>query len=829
MHLPVEAQMHTDASMPIRARIYITLIVLIGLLTLCGGMVPWQSSNLIRFALYLGIAVIGSGLKVTLPGIKGSMSFYFLFVLISVVQLSLPETLVIVGAAVTWQGYWHAKPTPVQVVFNMASNFVAANLAYLTFHNGAWETVRIGAPIRLAAAAIVFFCANTLLVAAVIALTERKKIRTVWAESYLWTFPYYLAGASIAGFFSWLSIKIGWEAALLLVPVVIVLFRSYRMYVGQLESDKHHAEEVASLHLRTIEALALAIEAKDQVTHDHVQRVQIYALEVGKDLGLGPADLEALQAASLLHDIGKLAVPEHIISKPGKLTPEEFEKMKIHPTVGAEILERVKFPYPVAPIVRAHHEKWDGSGYPAGLKSEEIPIGARILSAVDFLDALASDRQYRRAYPLEKAMSMLVEQSGVSFDPQVVQVLQRRYIELEALARSAPMPEMISLSTEINVERGAAPDAGFEEGTAPAALGKALDASGAPGNFLSSIAAARQEVQTLFEMALDLGNSLSLPETLSVLAMRLKQLVHFDTFAIYVLRNEKLIPEYVAGEDRTLFSSLEIPLGQGLSGWVADNRKPIVNGNPSVEPGYLNDPSKFSRLCSALSVPLEDCAGVVGVLTLYRAEPNAFSRDQLRIVQAITSKLAVALQNSLLYRQARASATTDYLTGLPNTRSLFVHLDSELSRCERTSEALSIMVCDLDGFKEVNDRFGHLMGNRLLCVVAATLQESCREYDYVARMGGDEFVIVLPGLSGESLEMRKSEIQRATQRAAAGLREELVIGLSVGRAQFGDDGRTVEDLLAAADRRMFDNKRRNKSAQWTPPDSEAPRELLETC
>jgi len=214
---------------------------------------------------------------------------------------------------------------------------------------------------------------------------------------------------------------------------------------------------------------------------------------------------------------------------------------------------------------------------------------------------------------------------------------------------------------------------------------------------------------------------------------------------------------------------------------------------------------------------------------LYRAEPNAFSRDQLRIVQAITSKLAVALQNSLMYRQARASATTDYLTGLPNTRSLFVHLDSELSRCERTSEVLSILVCDLDGFKEVNDRFGHLTGNRLLCLVAATLKESCREYDYVARMGGDEFVIVLPGLSGESLEMRQEEIQRATQRAAAGLREELVIGLSVGPAQFGDDGRTVEDLLAAADRRMFDNKRRNKSAQWIPPDSETPRELLEAC
>lgn len=820
--------MHTQADMPLKARIYIGLMLTIGVLTLTHGLYPWESGNLVRFAFYLVIAAIGSCLKVTLPGIEGSMSFYFLFVLISVVQLGLPETLALVGASVICQSYWHAKPKKVQVLFNVASNFVAANLAYLAYHGSAWERVPVGAPVRLAAASIVFFIANTLSIAGIISLTENKHFRPVWTESYLWTLPYYLVGASIAGFFSWLSIKIGWEAALLLVPVVLILFRGYRLYVGQLESDKHHAEEVASLHLRTIEALALAIEAKDHVTHDHVQRVQVYALEVGKELGLGQADLEALQAASLLHDIGKLAVPEHIISKPGKLTPEEFEKMKIHPTVGAEILERVRFPYPVAPIVRAHHEKWDGTGYPAGLKGEEIPMGARILSAVDYLDALASDRQYRRAYPLDKAMSMLVKQSGISFDPRVVEVLERRYIELEAMARSAPAPEVVTLSTDVAVVRGAAPDAGFEQTAAPVAADKPMDAPVPHGNFLNSIAAARQEVQALFELALDLGNSLSLPETLSVLAMRLKQLVHFDAFAIYVVRNEKLVPEYVSGEDRALFSSLEIPLGQGLSGWVADNRKPIVNGNPSVEPGYLNDSSRFSKLTSALSVPLEDCAGVVGVLTLYRAEPNGFSRDQLRIVQAISAKLAVALQNALTYRQVRDSATTDYLTGLPNTRSLFIHLDGELARCERTSEPLSIMVCDLDGFKAVNDRFGHLTGNRLLGAVATTLKQCCREYDYVARMGGDEFVVVLPGLADGALESRRLEIQRSVERAGASVCGESVVRLSIGRAQFGQDGCTVEDLLAAADRRMFDNKRKNKAAQWPQPDSEEPQDIVQT-
>src|SRR5204862_715777 len=191
------------------------------------------------------------------------------------------------------------------------------------------------------------------------------------------------------------------------------------------------AEDMADLHRRTIGALALAIEAKDHSTHEHLQRVQVYAMSIGKEMGLSESELEALRAAAVLHDIGKLAVPEHIISKPGKLSPEEFEKMKIHPLVGAEILERVQFPYPVVPIVRAHHEKWDGTGYPYGLSGEAIPIGARILAAVDCLDALASERQYRPALSLDDAMRVVLAESGKAYDPKVVVVLASHYQEWE--------------------------------------------------------------------------------------------------------------------------------------------------------------------------------------------------------------------------------------------------------------------------------------------------------------------------------------------------------------------------------------------------------------
>jgi diguanylate cyclase (GGDEF)-like protein/putative nucleotidyltransferase with HDIG domain len=527
-----------------------------------------------------------------------------------------------------------------------------------------------------------------------------------------------------------------------------------------------------------------------------LQRVRIYAIEVAKDLNLNGEDIEALRAASLLHDIGKLAIPEHIINKPGRLTPEEFEKMKIHPIVGAEILERVNFPYPVVPIVRAHHEKFDGTGYPFGLKGEEIPIGARILAAVDCLDALASDRQYRRALPLAEAMQEVVRQAGKSFDPQVVEVLQRRYKELDQVAQQkAQMSDKKKLSTDLKVAQGAEPATGFASSPVPSQQTNS--------GFLSSIAAARQEAQTLFELSHELGNSLSLDETLSVLSVRLRKLVPFDSIAIFVLRDEKLIPEHVSGDNFRLFSSLEIPLGQGLSGWVAANRKPIVNGNPSVEPGYLNDPTKFSTLRSAISVPLESVNGVLGVLSLYKAESDAFTQDHLRVLLAISSKVALSIENALKYQQAENSATTDYLTGLPNARSLFLHLDQELARCKRSNATVAVMVCDLDGFKQINDRFGHLEGNKVLRVFANGLRNVCREYDYVARMGGDEFIIIAPGMTREASEERAAMFNQLAVGAGREVCGEGLLGISVGTAFFSEDGLDAEQLLAEADRRMY--------------------------
>jgi len=763
-------------------------------------MLHWHSQDLIRLAVYVLIAAVASGLKVSLPGVNGTMSVNFLFVLLGIVELNLPETLLIGITGILTQSLWKSRNVkPIHLIFNLGGNAAAIGASYAAYQyvdNGPFGH---SLPLSLIAAASTYFLANTVPIAIVISLTEHKSVQKVWKECYFWCFPYYLFGAAITGLAHLINRYAGWETSLLAFPAVYWIYRSYRLYLERLEKEKTHVEEMASLHLRTIEALALAIEAKDHTTHEHLKRVRVYAVEVAQKMKVSSDELEALRAASLLHDIGKLAVPEHIISKPGKLTPEEFEKMKIHPIVGAEILQRVQFPYPVVPIVRAHHERWDGSGYPFGLRGEEIPIGARILAAVDCLDALASDRQYRRALPLDDAMRHVEMESGISFDPQVVTVLKQHYQELERKAQGQDHP-LAKLSTDVKVEKGV-PAAGLEHNEGK--FQQPAVAKTQHVEFLSSIASARQEAQMLFELSQTIGNSLSLDETLSVLSVRLKRLIPYDSIAIYCKKDDRLVPEFVTGDNFRLFSSLQIPMGQGLSGWVAQNRKAIVNGNPSVEPGYLADDTKFSTLRSALAVPLEGLQGVLGVLSLYHSEKDAFTNDHLRILLAIASKLGLSIENALKYRLAETSATTDYLTGLPNARSLFLHLDREMSRCRRHEEALTVLVCDLDGFKQVNDRFGHLEGNRLLRAFAQKLKDSCREYDYVARMGGDEFVIVAPGLTPETSLEKTYYFNQLAMEAGRQVTGEDIISLSVGAAFYPRDGRDAEQLLAEADRRMY--------------------------
>ena len=782
-----------------------------GLPLLLYALVSWHSDDFFRYTCFLTVALFASLLKVNLPGVGATMSANFLFILVGILDLSYSETVLMGCLGGIVQTVWHPnkRPSPIQWLFNLANLALSISAAELVFHSKIAAGVGFRWPLLMAAAATAYFAFNTFSVSGIIAMTEGGNPVLVWKQCYLWAFPYYLLGALIACGVSAINRLVGWQFGLLAFPVVYLIYHSYRTYLNRLEvekkhaeAQKRHAEEIAALHLRTIEALSLAIEAKDHTTHDHLRRVQVYAVEIAKDLGLDQNHLNAIRAAAMLHDIGKLAVPEHILSKPGRLTPEEFEKMKIHPIVGAEILDRVQFPYPVVPIVRSHHEKWDGSGYPDGLKSEAIPIGARILSAVDCFDALASERPYRQAMTPQEAMNALKAEKGQSFDPRVVEVIERRYLELEEVVNTAEISRK-RLEALPSVSPAAAPSSGFAE--------VANDAEVHATSFVTSIISARQEAQLLFELAQTLANSLSLKETLSVVAIRLKQMVPHDSIAFFVCQEGMLIPEYVHGVDYDLFSSLRIPLGQGVSGWVARNEKAITNGNPAAETSHLGRSSCVTALQSALCVPLRGQEGVAGVLTLYCCEKNGFTKEHLRMLLAASSKLGVSIENALQYEKAQSTASTDFLTGLPNARSICLHLETELARVRRSKGSLTVLLCDLDGFKAVNDKYGHLTGNKLLQEVATKFKSSCREYDQVGRLGGDEFVFVLSDVTKDPVMEMEKRLTGAVREASQSVCGATIVSVSIGSAFYPDDGVSAEELLSEADRSMYQIKEKHYS------------------
>ncbi|MFM2124967.1 MAG: hypothetical protein RL328_1418, partial [Acidobacteriota bacterium] len=431
------------SSLPSGARLAALAFLAASLSVLVWTFASWPHIDFGLFLGYLVVSTAAAALRIQLPGVQGSLSLHFFFVLICIPQLGLPETMLVACAGALLQCVLFLSPPKVFAsLFEVATAIVSTAAAVAVS-----RAINVGAeagqsPLLMVVASAVLFLGNTIPPALLNALAESRSILSMWRDRYLWTFPHYIAGGGAAGLLGLLGYRTGWETTLLIVPVVYWMYHSYQHYSEQLLEERRQVHELSALHFRTIEALALAIEGHDPTKHGHLRRVSIYVTEIGRQMGLADTDLQALHAAALLHDIGKLAVPEHIVTKPGKLTDAEFERMKVHPSAGAQILEQVQFPYPVAPLVRSHHEKWDGSGYPAGLQGNAIPLGARILAAVDCLDALISDRYHRRAMTIDQAMEHLQAESGRSFDPAVVNVIASRYRELEERVRAARQDDL---------------------------------------------------------------------------------------------------------------------------------------------------------------------------------------------------------------------------------------------------------------------------------------------------------------------------------------------------------------------------------------------------
>ena len=797
-----------------KIQIAVTLCAAAGALTL-GARVG--APHWLPFTLLLIAVLLSSGFKIVLPRGDGSMTLNFPFILLGIVQLSPLQAMLLAGLSVAAQCRIrvHRIFTAVQICFNVANTMLATISAYLTF--AGLQRLHLGTGPSLALASVTYFLWSTISVAMVLASTKGENAFKLWRKEFTWYLPFYLVGAILAALANWMSARFGWATALLLIPSVYTLYRAYMGQVSRLNERQQHLEETEALHLRTIEGLAMAIEAKDQGTHDHLFRVRHYVKAVGRALALSHLELQALETAAFLHDIGKLAVPEHIINKPGKLTPEEFEKMKIHPVVGADILERVRFPYPVVPVVRSHHEWWNGTGYPDGLRGTDIPLGARILTVIDCFDALVSDRPYRKGLAEAQAMNMIRSLRGKQFDPTVVDVFEKCHAE-QGSRHADPVPSGFSaLNTEVEVWRGLAPGAGFEAGSDENAPAKPQPSSRPPANAGAGpqedsatpdlLAAASQQAQEFFEMSQALGDTLTAEEILSVIALRLQRLIPFDVFGLYLKRGDTLELSFQDGHSTRRFTPEPIQVGEGITGWVARSGRPLLNGNAAVEPGCPLTSEGAPALRSGLSIPLLNLhRDVFAVLTLYSVANDGFSRSHLRTLLAMESKLSLALQNVHKEERAATDLNTDFLTALPNARRLFLQLEAELGRAEENATSLTILVCDLNSFREVNERKGHLAANRLLRLVAEGLRQLAGGSDMVARVGGDEFAFVLPQLHAAEIDDRCVAVRQAIAAAArrAGQGEHLTA--SIGAASFPDDGLLAEDLLASANRRMYIEK-----------------------
>ena len=780
---------------PIQPRVILGAICL-GLLGtgFLAAALPSVSISPESYICYVVLALVVAALRVTPSDSPGSSSMGFLFILVSLIELSALHSLLIGCLAILIVAPIQARKSNrlLLTMTDLLTTCLGTLAAHLVFRHAWIDRPDFELAVRFSIAAAACFFSMAVPAMLIACLTGRTTLRALWNSAMLWTLPYYLLSGAVTGVYAVSVHAIGWQTTLAYLPFAFILWHAYKVYMGRLDSHRLRTKDVQGLHLRTIETLALAIGARDQEMCRHLERVQVYAVQMGIALNLSDSEIEGLKAAALLHDIGKLGVPENIISKPGRLTPEEFEKMKVHPLVGAEILSRVDFPYPVVPYVRHHHERWDGSGYPDGLKGEEIPIGARILTVVDCLDALASDRQYRRALPIDAAVDQVAAEGGRQFDPRLIALLKKHYKEWEALVASE---RCARASDEPQDE----PSQLFDRG-------------------VRTIGSASAEVNSLFELTQELGNSLSLADTFATLGPGLRRLVPYTAAAVYLKRRDKLHARYTDGDFPTGPDSLELALGEGLTGRVAVSCSPIVNGDPQTETENPLLAPYFDGFRSALSIALPGPDSVLGVLTLYHEKPEAFTTDQLRKLQALMPKLSQAVANGMKFKMAEDKAGTDHLTALPNAHSLYLHLEHELglSRCMGTP--LAVVVCDLNGFKLVNDTLGHLVGNQLLQAVGIGLRESCREYDFVARMGGDEFVMILSGVQEKTALTKIRQLRDVIRNASRSACREGTIYGSFGHAMFPRDANTSDDLLASADRNMYRDKEEQKSqAAGTSP------------
>ncbi len=737
-----------------------------------------------QWFLLAGLTLISGSATVKLPGVYASISISETFVITAMLLFGPAAGTVIVALDGLVISFWLAKrhPEAYRPLFNMSapaiSAWCAAHLFFFTSGISPLisEAVSLNAIlIPLILFAFTYFAINSWLIALVIAFERRINPFDVWPSSFWWLSLNYFSGASVAVLLVVYNRHVDLTYIGVIVPLLLLLYFTFKTSWVRVEDAQKHVDQINKLYMSTIETLAMAIDAKDQITHGHIRRVQTYAVGLAQQVGVTDSSLiKAIEAAALLHDTGKLAVPEYILNKPGKLTAAEFDKMKLHASVGADILSAIEFPYPVVPIVRHHHENWDGTGYPHGLKGTSIPVGARILAVVDCFDALTSDRPYRPRLADEEAIRILVDRRGSMYDPMIVDAFIAVHAEIAPNASPVgPSETVLDEITNATV--------GFNSENLR----------------LEEIAASSDEMLTLYELSRALGGQAGLGDTGDAIAKHLRRLIpcSLAVFYLYDMATDELVGSHAFGEIASAFHGLRIALGERLSGWVAANRQTIINSDPTLDFGEAARASS-PRLRSCLSTPLLADDELVGVLSLYSSMVDGFNADHKRIIEVVAPQIAHSLAQANAFEQ---SPKRDIITGLPDLNQLDHLLIAQADAAGSSRRTSTLLLIDVIGLKAVNAQFGRATGDDVLRHVVRHIQCCLRAGDLLFRSTSDELVVLLNDTDvNDTRALGQLIVKTSRERPlvlAAGF--QLPIETSFGCAAV-PVGRTAREIVASA-------------------------------
>lgn len=582
------------------------------------------------------------------------------------------------------------------------------------------------------------------------------------------------------------------------VPLLALAYGACERFWGPLYEDPGKRAETDGIFLRAVEALALAVDAKGSVSSGHLKRVQRYCTEIAKALNCTEQEIRTLELGALLHDIGEIAVPENVLTKPGRLSPLEFSRVASHVQIGAEILSAANFPFPVAELVLCHHENWDGGGYPRKLKGEQIPLTARILSVVNTFDALTSDRPYRPALPLEQAVKQIQSRRGKAFDPNVTDTLIELLPDLEKQIQQDPQASRRSSAGRFSIQSPR--------------LADAAQTSLTPEERIESLkqtreAARRQtgsrEFSGWYRLLSTLSRSLSPQELLEFLFAALANRVPFDECAVLMVRNNTLTPVYCTGRKADLPRDMRIPIDNSPSGWVAGHGQALLNGNPIGEHSELGLMAWLIGLKAVLVIPLWDHGRVVGTFNLYSKTAGAYSNDHASLTENLTHNLGGVLRQAFLF-ESNQRGPQDRLTGLPTARETLKHLRTEVDLARDENRNSSVIYIDINDFRQINARFGVETGNQLLETCSRTARATLRKFDYLGRLGDDQFLAVAGGIKPGDLSALaarlKAELKSKLTRVCDD--EGADIKVSVGSASFPADAQTAEELIIVSHHRL---------------------------